>query len=687
MSSVLALMDLEPSPLSRDYIENKRQFHLSTLLTEQRHPRTWALSFTIQSDIRAGLEALLAVDRDIEERLSRLILHPQVLESVVDAVAEAIRKHRKIYIYGCGSTGRLAKQMESAFWRPFWRRVKSHTCWRKLAAHLPQDIEGKLIGEMTGADRALVSSLEGFEDLQLLGRLQLADREVNRGDVVICVTEGGETSSVIGTILAAADLYQDGNAAAGEKDPPLFFVFNNPEELLRPFRRSAAVLAHPSIVTLNLTTGPQAITGSTRMQATTIETFVIGVALEQAIADVLGPLLTPAELSGLGFGQNLQLRERLATFGGLRSAVVAALPSLAGFTRREAETYRREGFATYFSGDALITVFIDSTERSPTFRLYPLDRIQDQQRRSWVQVWTEAEDLRHAWERALGRPFRGLRDAFYRRPLEAGVTDPYLRRAALESLAHAGNDQEGAYDLSFSDFNIRERGPGPGDLGVLVLLDDELNQLEDPRSGFRKFARLFTGAGCDLVCLAVTDARLTAAVARSHFSERDLWVHVRLPEGEDPLTLRRQIALKMLLNAHSTGTMALLDRVIGNTMTSVNPSNLKLIGRATYLIQTHVNDVLDQPGWAGAQGGRLTYPEANAVLYEAMEFVRTRGIGETAEVGLSIIRILETLKRESAVGWAEAEEILATEGLARYLLRLHPSLKQPDTTSGSHTSS
>ena len=69
-------------------------------------------------------------------------------------------------------------------------------------------IEEALVGEMTGADRALISSLEGFEDLQLIGRLQLEDRGIRKGDVVICVTEGGETSSVIGTVLAALDQWK-----------------------------------------------------------------------------------------------------------------------------------------------------------------------------------------------------------------------------------------------------------------------------------------------------------------------------------------------------------------------------------------------------------------------------------------------------------------------------------------------
>jgi N-acetylmuramic acid 6-phosphate etherase len=61
----------------------------------------------------------------------------------------------------------------------------------------------KIIGELTGGDRALVNALEGFEDQLIIGDLQLQQNEVKKGDVVISVTEGGETSSVIGTIQAA----------------------------------------------------------------------------------------------------------------------------------------------------------------------------------------------------------------------------------------------------------------------------------------------------------------------------------------------------------------------------------------------------------------------------------------------------------------------------------------------------
>ena len=83
---------------------------------------------------------------------------------------------------------------------------------------------------------------------------------------------------------------------------------------------------------------------------------------------------------------------------------------------------------------AMITVFIDCTERSPTFRLFPLDKRDAAERRCWVQVWTEGEEPASAWRNFLGRRFRGLSPAHYLQPLQQ-VEDPYLRRAALPTLS------------------------------------------------------------------------------------------------------------------------------------------------------------------------------------------------------------------------------------------------------------
>ncbi|MFH1573255.1 MAG: hypothetical protein ABIG68_04690, partial [Acidobacteriota bacterium] len=354
MSEILRLLRLEPSVQSRDYVQNKGQFHLFTLLTEQRHPGTWNLSFAMQSDTRAGLRMLLSVDQDISLALSALSRDVSALEQAAAAVVEAVESGRRVYFYGCGATGRLAKQMESTFWRPFWRKVKAHDCWRRLRSTLRGDIEEVVIGEMTGADRALVSSLEGFEDLQLIGRLQLQDHGVQPGHVVICVTEGGETSSVIGTILAAAAQYGGlGADRAAEVRRRLYFVYNNPDEVLRPFERSAAVLDHPAITRINLTTGPQAITGSTRMQATTIETFVLGAVLEEAVARLLRPRLAAAELRDLGLSGRIGLQERLSSFDSVKAAVDESLDDLARFTEAERDVYGLGRFTTYFADTGL----------------------------------------------------------------------------------------------------------------------------------------------------------------------------------------------------------------------------------------------------------------------------------------------------------------------------------------------
>lgn len=680
-SGILDLLGIAPSPESLDYVAGKTQFQLHTLLTEQRHPATWNLSEAVAADTLAGLRMLAEVDRDIMARLEALASDTTLLEQAAHAVATALREDRRVYVYGCGATGRLAKQMESAFWRPFWRRVMADRALRKkLSGRVPDRVEDLLVGEMTGADRALISSLEGFEDLQLIGRLQLEDHGVGKGDVVICVTEGGETSSVIGAILRAHEQWKlSADYSPEESRRRLYFVYNNPDERLLPFERSRRILEEPGITKINLTTGPQAITGSTRMQATTIETYVVASVLEEGVRQALAAWLSPAELARLGFPAASSMASRLLAFRRVLDAVTAALPDLAVLTELETDTYARGGFSTYFAARGLITVFIDSTERSPTFRLFPLDTVREPARKCWIQVWTAARNGAEAWRAFLGRPFRGLDPALYRQPFATQVEDPYLRKAALESLTRAGNDQQDLYDFSFSRFNLEKRGPRPGDLGVAVCLSPEEQELVDQRSCFGRFLSLFSREGARLGVVLVLRrpagrvkdivGALRAAYAKG--SRRPVVVPMTLDAPAEPFDISLQVAAKMLINTHSTAVMAKLGKVIGNTMTNVSPSNLKLIGRATFLVQSHINDVISGRRWREVHGetAPVTYAEANAVLFDAIAFLKDRQAeaGQTAEVAFSIIRALESLRRKSAVSREETLGVVKRTGLAAYL--------------------
>lgn len=653
-------LGVPPSAQSQDFVAHKQQFQLHSLLTEQRHPRSFDLSTRIAADTADGLASLLVVDEDIAKALQGVADDPArlaTLEAASREITRALRDGHRLYVYGTGSTGRLAETIESGLWRPFWQRTAQSPLMGRIEARYPS-LGERVRGEITGGDRALIASLEGFEDIPEIGRLQLQDNRIQPQDLVFAVTEGGETSAVIGTALAAAE-------QAGADARRTWFVYNNPDEVLRPFERSRRVLDDARITKIPLPTGPQAITGSTRMQATTTSLYVLGVVLEDAARALLSEVLTVEELASLGFNDT-GIAERLRGFTALQRTAAAAAPKLAAWTDREAASYANGHRSTYLATRALMPVFVDVTERAPTFRLAPLDPVNVVERRSWIQVWTPAADGAQAWQALLHRPFHGLDKALYLPPFETGIPDPYLREAALRGLSNAGDEQQALYDLSYSPANMQRNAPVAGDSGALILLGDEAHQQAN-----REWLQAATQAGADLVLVSVSARPLDSDVLRDVAAlPRPVPVIAVTVPQRDAFELDQTIVLKMLINAHSTGVMAKLGRVVGNTMTSVQPGNLKLIGRATWLILSHVNGVLETPAWRDAHGmtAPLSYPEANAVLFEAIEQRRNApGAAGLPEVELSVVAVLEALRSGRPVDWTAAADRLRAGGLNAYL--------------------
>ena len=653
-------LGLSPAPASTEFVQQRTQFQLHTLLTEQRHPRTWNLSEGAAHDPSQALSQLVSVDEDVARAFAALADDPQRmarLHAASAAVQRALRDGHRIYFYGTGSTGRLAETLESGVWRPFWKRLQADPAWPRVAAALPAGLGERVRGEITGGDRALISSLEGFEDLQLIGALQMRDDGISADDVVFAVTEGGETSAVIGTALAAAD-------ERGAGTDRVWFVYNNPDEVLRPFERSRRVLDDARIHKIALPTGPQAITGSTRMQATTTSLYALGLVLEDALRALLLPQLDAADAQRLGLDSKDTLESRLRGFAGLQRSVAASAPQLAQWTVREAQAYAGGHHATYLAGQALMPVFVDVTERAPTFRLAPLDRTDTTPPASWIRVWAPVATPQAAWDALLHRPFHGLDAAQYRPQFEQKVDDPALRATALRSLERAGAEQQALYDLSWSPANRERLPPQAGDLGVLLRYAGE------PMDALaRQWWQAFGDAGAGRLTVTVGHGAASGDAGKAlDGMPRD--IALELPQGNDPLGLDRTLALKMLLNAHSTAVMARLGRTVGNTMTAVQPGNLKLIGRATYLIQSHVNAVLDGKRWRAQHGATdlLGYAEANAVLYEAIDQrARLPEAAQLPEVELAIVAVLERLDSGRPLDWAGAAQLLRAKGLNGYL--------------------
>eukprot|EP00347_Sterkiella_histriomuscorum_P013077 403366111 len=637
-------------------------------------------STKIKEDTVQGLSDLFKVDEDISNKFSEVVrddIYMQKFNQAIESVYQNLISGRKIYIYGCGATGRLAKQIESEMWKPFWNRLRTSfpEQYIKILDKYPDvDFENSVIGELTGGDRALVSSLEGFEDLQLIGHLQYQDNGIKKGDVVFAVTEGGETSSVIGTILYAAQQYGENplQEEIKEAQKHLYYIYNNTQEVLEPFDRCRAVFENELITKISLFTGNQAISGSTRMQASTTDQFFVSMILENAVNKIMNEILTEHDLLTTGFPtQIISIQDQLEGFRRVQDQIMNSIKDIAKFTDTETSVYKNQKRTFYFAQYAIVTIFTDMTERSPTFSLLPIDTVNAPVAKSWAQMFTNAETSEIAWRKLLGRSYIGLRTEIYQEPFEKLQI---LRQKALDSLKQAGPDQEFLFDFSFSKENQQRSVPKEGDLGVLVLFTHELQDLQNESSMACQFLKLLKEQKAQIQIIIVKDIQRMQSldvneILASLQVEAQI-LEVNLDLEYDPMTIRHSIALKMIMNAHSTAVMAKMGKVVGNTMTNVRAGNLKLIGRATYLIQSHVNLTLQriiEPA-SRSKYQEISYNEANTVLFSIMNGLncKTENVSDSP-VPIAIIQILESIKKDERISFEQALQIQQEIGLEKYL--------------------
>jgi len=560
---------------------------LGELLTEAFHPKTGTLSQTAAVDLPAAIRMLQSVDDEIPPAMEK-VLKQDSFGRLVDAFGEALSTGRRIYFTGCGATGRLSILLEAA-----WRR-----CCREIKKVSPEmsELEDRVFSVMAGGDFALIKSVEGYEDFPDFGRYQLRRMGVGPGDVVVAITEGGETSFVIGTAWEGID--------AGAK---VFFVYNNPTELLcRHVERSREIIEEPHITRLDLTTGPMAITGSTRMQATTAELFIVGSALEIALVRFLRQRLLPSD------AEKLRLREyqpdeyhrQLCELLGQLSSD-EAVDMLAAATAFEEGIYRRHGLVTYAADKFLLDVLTDTTERSPTFML-PAFRKQDDNLspRSWAFVKDPLRSTKDAWRELLQREPRGLewgRDVYERMnaPANLKARPPKLDNTEIHKFM-IGSEPDPS------------RTDAPDSVLVVVAVGDEEHMI---RAALERFGSRYKKT----VALIVGPADTAGAPDETFRFPCTL--------ADSPLQLWHHLAVKLVLNTLSTATMVRMERVIGNAMVWLSPSNKKLIDRGCRLI---------------TQQTGCSYEHACITLYEALEkieLLQKQGEEVPSPVALAIERI------------------------------------------------
>lgn len=346
---------------AREFLKIAPQFQLGELTTERSHPLSRDLSQLARENLPAALNCLKRIDVEALETLS-----PKAdgIARLGSAIRETLQSGGRLYLGGCGATGRLSLAVEVL-------------CREEL---LPREYQDRVIGFMAGGDAALIRSIENFEDLPEYGARQLRELGFGENDLFIGSTEGGETPFVIGATEAAAQHSQRS---------PWFLYCNPDDELKSRVERSRRVLENQEINKLNLTVGPMALAGSTRMQASTVLMLAILIAIDS--------------------GGDLSLVERKLT-GFTEYVRTLDYTIMAPLTEAESAIYQQGNKVLYATHDYGITVLTDTTERAPTFSLPSFENTQDPRHPPCLCYLSlpQSPDSLSAWQHLLRRLPRTL---------------------------------------------------------------------------------------------------------------------------------------------------------------------------------------------------------------------------------------------------------------------------------------
>jgi N-acetylmuramic acid 6-phosphate etherase len=198
--------------------------------TEQRNPRTRGL------DAKSSLEIVRAIHRE-DATVTRAVARAlPAISRAVEAIVRALISGGRLFYIGAGTSGRLAALDAAELPPTFGTRP-----WMVQAV-------------IAGGRRALTHAVEGAEDDRAQGARDLAARGLGPMDAVVGITASGSTPYVLGALEFAK---RQGCATVG--------ITSNP-------RTPITHVAKISIVT---PTGPEVITGSTRMKAGTAQKMVL----------------------------------------------------------------------------------------------------------------------------------------------------------------------------------------------------------------------------------------------------------------------------------------------------------------------------------------------------------------------------------------------------------------------------
>lgn len=211
-----------------------------------------------QLDTQTILEKMNQEDKKVAEAVASAI--PQIAV-LVNGLIERFNKGGRLFYIGAGTSGRLGI-LDASEIPPTYG--------------LPHD---RVIGIMAGGDIAIRKSVEHAEDDTAQAWKDLMDFDINTNDTVVGIAASGTTPYVLGGV---EDARNKGILTAG--------ITNNP----------GSPLARIAEIPIEISVGPEFVTGSTRMKSGTSQKLalnMISTALMIGIGRVKGNKMVNMQLS------------------------------------------------------------------------------------------------------------------------------------------------------------------------------------------------------------------------------------------------------------------------------------------------------------------------------------------------------------------------------------------------------
>jgi len=237
---------------------------LSQLPTEARNPATENLDQLTTLDL---VRALHSADRDVIAAVEAEL--PKIARAI-DAIVAGLEQGGRLFYLGAGTSGRLGV-LDASECPPTYNTP-------------PEMVQGLI----AGGDAALRRSIERAEDDETQGRRDLEARSFSTKDVLVGIAASGRTPYVLGGIKHAREL--------GALSIGLSCVPGSP-------------LATATDLEITPATGPEPVTGSTRMKAGTATKLVLNMLSTGAMVRlgyVFGNLMVNVQPT------NVKLRDRAA---------------------------------------------------------------------------------------------------------------------------------------------------------------------------------------------------------------------------------------------------------------------------------------------------------------------------------------------------------------------------------------